>query len=145
MSQGSINELFRLDGRVAIVTGAAGLIGQRHCKALAEAGATVYACDLDQEKSSAVAADLGDGHYGVAVDITDPDSITRLRDDILKEHGSIDVLVNNAAVNDMVENPVSAARRVQVRELSVRPVEAGHGREHHRCIPVLSDHWEGHV
>ena len=94
---------FDLTGRVAVVTGAAGLLGARHCVALAEAGATVVAADLESEKAAAVAAQIG-GH-GLSLDVTDKTSLEAARDRILNEHGRIDVLVNNAAVNDMFEAP----------------------------------------
>lgn len=94
---------FDLAGRVAVVTGAAGLLGARHCAALADAGATVVAADLDAEQAAAVAGQVGG--TGVSVDVTDKDSLGAARDRILAEHGRLDVLVNNAAVNDMFEAP----------------------------------------
>jgi NAD(P)-dependent dehydrogenase (short-subunit alcohol dehydrogenase family) len=93
---------FALDGKVAVVTGAAGLLGRRHCDALATAGAAV------------VAADLGDGGRSVAesvggisvdLDVTDPSSVAAARDAVVDRYGRIDVLVNNAAINDMFEDP----------------------------------------
>jgi len=102
-------DLFRLDGRVAIVTGAAGLIGKRHCLALAEAGANVVACDLSQEAAAAVASVLPGDHMSMAVDVTSADSLSALKSAVLDRFGRIDILLNNAAVNDMVENPVAAA------------------------------------
>jgi len=48
-------------------------------------------------------------HAGKGLDITNPGSLTALRADLLKRHGAIDILVNNAAINDMVENPTQAA------------------------------------
>ncbi|MFN4986060.1 MAG: SDR family oxidoreductase [Ignavibacteria bacterium] len=100
---------FSLAGRVAIVTGAAGLLGQRHCHALANAGAVVYACDNHAAASQALAEQLGPAHAGAFVDVTDGESITELRDTVISEHGRIDILVNNAAINDAVESPISQA------------------------------------
>lgn len=103
-----MNDVFSLDDRVAVVTGAAGLLGRQHCAALAEAGATVVACDLDAHDARTVAQGLGTGHLGVALDVTDAEGLVDLRDMILREFGRIDILVNNAAMNDMVEAPLSA-------------------------------------
>jgi len=98
-------ELFSLSGKVAIVTGACGLLGKKHCEALAQAGATVVAADLDQELSTLLAKSLGDNHMGIALDVTNQYSIKEAKDLVLEKYGSIDVLVNNAAINDMFENP----------------------------------------
>ena len=103
-----IQKLFSLEGRVAIVTGAAGLIGKEHCNALFEAGATVYACDLNDGAVKEFAEASGDRIKGNKLDVTSKESITELRDKILNDHGHIDILVNNAAINDMFENPSSA-------------------------------------
>ncbi|MEM7104840.1 MAG: SDR family oxidoreductase [Bacteroidota bacterium] len=103
-------DLFNLDGKVAIVTGGCGLLGRFHCKALAEAGAKVIVADLDGAKSTDVANELpGEGHMGYAVNVTNISSLEQIRDAVLEQYGKIDVLVNNAAVNDMFENPAMAA------------------------------------
>jgi NAD(P)-dependent dehydrogenase (short-subunit alcohol dehydrogenase family) len=104
---------FSLEGRVAVVTGAVGLIGKQHCYALAEAGANVVVTDMNQEKCVAFASELSSQFQrpmlGFAADITKVDSLKALRDAILKAFGKLDVLVNNAAINDMFENPTAAA------------------------------------
>lgn len=104
--------LFSLEGKVAVVTGALGLLGKQHCYALAEAGANVVATDLNDAAARAFAEELSQKHQqaiGVGADITNPDSVRALRDAILSRFGKIDVLVNNAAINDMFENPTAAA------------------------------------
>jgi NAD(P)-dependent dehydrogenase (short-subunit alcohol dehydrogenase family) len=99
---------FDLTGRTAIVTGAAGLLGRHHCKALAEAGARVVATDTDAAACEQVAGELGGLAVGVAADVTDPQSVRDLLKVALEQTGRVDVLVNNAAINDMFENPASA-------------------------------------
>ena len=103
-----MNKLFNLEGKTAIVTGATGLLGRQHCLALSEAGANVVVCDLDIEKCEEVAQSLLTKSIGVRIDITNYDSIMRLKELVLINFNNIDILVNNAAINDMVENPVSA-------------------------------------
>ena len=104
-------ELFSLKNKVAIVTGALGLIGKNHCIALAEAGANVVVCDLDEAKCKEFASTLPTKSIGVGVDITNKPSVENLRDKNLKTFGKIDILVNNAAINDMFENPQAAAEQ----------------------------------
>jgi NAD(P)-dependent dehydrogenase (short-subunit alcohol dehydrogenase family) len=102
---------FSLTNRVAVVTGAAGLLGRKHCAALAQAGAIVYACDNQAAQVRKLTEHLGPQHAGAYVDVTDPESITELRDMIMNEHGRIDILVNNAAMNDAVESPISSSEQ----------------------------------
>ncbi|ACF15025.1 short-chain dehydrogenase/reductase SDR [Chloroherpeton thalassium ATCC 35110] len=105
-------EMFSLKNKTAVVTGALGLIGKNHCLALAEAGANVVVTDLNAEKCEAFATELRTSYQdamGVGADIASRDSVVALRDQVLKRFGHIDILVNNAAINDMFENPTAAA------------------------------------
>lgn len=101
--------LFSLHHKVAIVTGALGLLGKQHCFALAKAGAQVVVCDRDEALCREFATTLITPSLGVGVDVTEPESIVRLRQQVLDAFGHIDVLVNNAAINDMFESPLAAA------------------------------------
>jgi NAD(P)-dependent dehydrogenase (short-subunit alcohol dehydrogenase family) len=97
-----------LDGKVAVVTGAAGGIGEAYARALGAAGAAVVLADINGEKADAAAATVGrDGirALGVEVDITDAEAARRMADAASAEFGGIDILVNNAAL--MVEIPRS--------------------------------------
>ena len=103
-----INKLFSLEGKIALVTGAVGLIGKEHCRALSEAGARVIAGDVSdavEELAAEVGSDSVEGYF---LDVTSPESVTKVRDYMLSKYGKLDVLVNNAAINDMFENPASA-------------------------------------
>lgn len=106
--------VFSLAGRVAVVTGAAGLLGREHCRALAEAGATVIATDLDLagcHETARVLNDAGLRHvHPVAADITDAAALGRVRDAALLAGDRLDVLVNNAALNDRFADAEAAAR-----------------------------------
>jgi len=104
-------DLFSLEGKTAIVTGACGLLGVKHCEAMAEAGANVVVVDVNKESAIALADKLGKGHLGFSADVTKETSLKELRSKIIAKYGRIDVLVNNAAINDMFENPQLALEK----------------------------------
>lgn len=97
-------QAFNLHDRVAVVTGATGLLGREHCAALAEAGARVIVTDLEQEACRSLAESLTERYrvaaLGVAADITDESSVEMLSERALSAFSRIDVLVNNAAIDD---------------------------------------------
>jgi NAD(P)-dependent dehydrogenase (short-subunit alcohol dehydrogenase family) len=102
---------FDLQGKVAVVTGATGLLGKEHCRALCEAGAGVVVSDLDASKCNSLAAELGSDSMGLVIDVTSRGSLEAGLSAIMTHYGRVDVLVNNAAVNDMFESPILAADR----------------------------------
>jgi len=106
-----LSNLFSLTNKIAIVTGALGLLGKNHCHALSEAGANVVVVDLDENNCKSFAESLTTKSIGVACDITNVDSVKKLKETALKTFGKIDILVNNAAINDMFENPTAAAEQ----------------------------------
>ena len=103
-----MSNLFSLIGKTAIVTGALGLIGQKHCIALNEAGAHVVVTDLDEQKCQDFAKHYLDFSIGHSLDVTKKESVIKLRKDVMAKYKRIDVLVNNAAINDMLEDPKAA-------------------------------------
>lgn len=105
------NQLFSLTGKVTLVTGACGLIGRHHCAALAEAGAQVVALDINETACIELATKLGSAHMGVGVDVASEESLKAAKERIMARYGRMDVLVNNAAINDMFENPALAAEQ----------------------------------
>lgn len=107
----SYPKLFSLENKVALVTGALGLIGKHHCEALDEAGANIIVCDLDDTKCVAFANTLQNKSIGIAADITKKKDVKALLDKSLKVFGKIDILINNAAINDMFENPQAAVEK----------------------------------
>jgi NAD(P)-dependent dehydrogenase (short-subunit alcohol dehydrogenase family) len=98
-------DLFSLKNKTAIVTGALGLLGKKHCEVLAQAGANVVVADINESAAEQFAESLGEQHGGLKIDVTSERSLKEARDKIITRYGSIDVLVNNAAINDMFENP----------------------------------------
>ena len=93
---------FRLDGRVAIVTGGSKGIGEASAQALAEAGASVAITSrhLDECTATAqrIASDTGAEMLPLQSDVANPDDVEAMRDDVLARFGQIDILVNNAGV-----------------------------------------------
>jgi len=95
----SVIDTFRLNGRIALLTGGAGRYGRQILLALAEAGAKVYIASRNVEALETVAAEhRAQGHDVTALqyDQGDKDSVLRLVDEIRNREGRIDVLVNNA-------------------------------------------------
>ncbi|MCX6471562.1 MAG: SDR family oxidoreductase [Corynebacteriales bacterium] len=86
----------RFEGKTAIVTGAAGGIGEGYARALAAEGAHVVIADLSDEAGEKVTADIG-GYY-VHTDVADEASAKALAQATLDEYGQIDYLINNAAI-----------------------------------------------
>jgi len=85
-------------GSVVAITGGCGGIGRATAQSLAARGARVAVGDLDGEEAARVAADLGPGHFGGQVDVTDTASFEAFLDGAEAELGPLDVLVNNAGV-----------------------------------------------
>ena len=101
----NVLESFSLKGKVALVTGGAGLYGRQIVEAVAEAGAVTITASRSLEAQQALAEKLSAGG-GLTVEAAqydqgDEESILRLRDDVLKRHGRVDVLVNNAVSRPM--------------------------------------------
>lgn len=93
------NELFRLDGKVAIVTGGAGIYGVHITRALAEVGAHVIAASRNLEQCEQVAAEMRKENLKVSamqLDLGSSDSIRDVCRNIVDEFGRIDILFNNA-------------------------------------------------
>ena len=91
----------KLEGKTAIVTGAAGGIGRAIAARFAEEGATVVVTDRNGDRAARVAADVGHGAYGLALDVTSEASIANAIAEVVARSRSIDILVNNAGIFDL--------------------------------------------
>jgi hypothetical protein len=82
--------------RVGIVTGAASGIGQALGTALVKRGDTVLLADVNADGAKQIAAGLGSHASAVGLDVRDADAVTQLVDDVVGEHGWLDLMFNNA-------------------------------------------------
>jgi 3-oxoacyl-[acyl-carrier protein] reductase len=107
--------MFSLENKLAMVTGAAGVVGQAVTEALIEDGMRVIMVDLDQSKLDCLAAGLGSSAVPLALDISDPELIETTFEKLRQEHGDVEVLVNNAGLltnNKAVETSVQEWRQL---------------------------------
>lgn len=104
----AVSNIFSLENKVAIVTGASGLLGKNYTKALSESGAKLVLLDIDINACQEIANNLENESIVIECDITSQSDLINAKNKIIKYFGKIDILVNNAAINDMVENPINA-------------------------------------
>ena len=103
----SVKQSFDLTDKVAVITGGAGMLGEKHAEAIAEFGGIPILLDLNQEEGTEKAERIS-REYQVdcefeLCDITDELQIMSVRDSLLRKHGRIDILINNAAIDPKVE------------------------------------------
>ncbi len=121
----TILEKFKLEGRVALVTGGAGLLGAGFCRTLAEAGAAVAVVDLNAAAAQKVADDLTAAGYralALPTDITRPDSVRNMIESLLATFGRLDILVNSAALDPKFD-PEAVARGLTPGAFEDYPLE----------------------
>ncbi|PWH15605.1 MAG: short-chain dehydrogenase [Anaerolineae bacterium] len=102
METASVFDRFRLDHRVAIVTGGAGLLGKEFCRTLAEAGAKVVVADLNEAAAQGVAQRLQQAGWQalpLGVDVTSPEAVRNMVTQTLRTFNRVDILVNSAALD----------------------------------------------
>lgn len=129
-----------VDGRVAMVTGAAQGIGFAIARLLHEHGAKVVLVDLDHGRAEDAAAELGNGALAVGCDVTDEGSVNAAVSRVVDECGALDIYVNNAGITrdaslrKMSESDFDAVITVHlkgtwlgVRAASAVMREVGHG------------------
>jgi NAD(P)-dependent dehydrogenase (short-subunit alcohol dehydrogenase family) len=103
----NIDSIFSLSGKIIVITGAAGLLGEKHAEAVAAYGGTPVLLDLSQTAVDVLAEKLNKKYktnaIGFAIDITNERKVETVSNKVFKRFGKIDGLVNNAANNPKVE------------------------------------------
>ena len=93
----------RLDGKSALITGAAQGIGRGFAEAYIREGATVAIADINLEAAKATCVELGDAAYAVQLDVSKQESIESTVEAVVTKAGKLDILINNAALFDAAE------------------------------------------
>jgi 3alpha(or 20beta)-hydroxysteroid dehydrogenase len=88
----------RLDGKVAIITGASQGMGEAHARRFVAEGAKVTMTDINEERGQEIASELGDNARFIKADVTSLDDWRRVVDETVSSFGDITVLVNNAGI-----------------------------------------------
>jgi NAD(P)-dependent dehydrogenase (short-subunit alcohol dehydrogenase family) len=101
-TNGFLESAFGLKDRVCLVTGGTSGIGRVIASGFAQAGATVTVGSSNPEKVARTAEELGEGHSGLRMDVTDEESIRAAVRKVVEERGRLDVLVNAAGVTQRV-------------------------------------------
>jgi len=104
----SFKDRYDITGRVALITGGAGLLGVKHAEAIAEIGGIAVLLDVDEKKAETEAAAIKD-YYKINTswykcDITTYSDVYKAFKQVLAELGRIDILINNAAIDSKVED-----------------------------------------
>ena len=106
----------RLEGKVALVTGAGSGIGEAISHQLADEGATVVVVDINDVPAKQVATDIGPAAHAQVADVSDAGSMQELIDRVMEAHGRLDIAVNNAGIGGAAapigEYPLDSWRQV---------------------------------
>ena len=110
---------FRLEDRVIIITGGAGLLGTKHAEAVLDAGGSAVLLDISETALDRALNKLGseydsDKICGIAADITLRENVEKVCRDVLTKYKRIDGLINNAANNPKMEGNVANMGAIQV-------------------------------
>ncbi|MDH0893167.1 MULTISPECIES: SDR family oxidoreductase [unclassified Pseudomonas] len=104
----STESLFRLDGRVAVITGGAGLLGYQHAATIAGLGGVPVLLDINGDglagNAARLAEETGCEALTLVADITDLGALENAFEQLMARHGRVDILINNAARNPKVES-----------------------------------------
>jgi NAD(P)-dependent dehydrogenase (short-subunit alcohol dehydrogenase family) len=106
----SIAEKFKLDGKVAVITGGGGLLGKKHAEAIIEGGGLAVLVDISQNALDNAFSELRSKYGedvkldGFVVDISKSTDVELVKTSLMEKYGSIDILINNAANNPKVES-----------------------------------------
>ena len=115
----------KIDGKVVVITGGAGLLGQKHAEAVIEGDGTAVLLDIKKDAIDAALARLSNKYgkdccvAGYVADITDEDSISTVAEQIVQDCGSVYGLINNAANNPKVEGHAANMGAIQFENFPI--------------------------
>jgi 3-oxoacyl-[acyl-carrier protein] reductase len=139
-----------IEGRVALVTGAASGMGRAEARLFADEGAKVAVVDVNGDAAAGVAGEIDDAHgAGTAVawsvDVSDPAAIVALVEQVAEQLGPVDVLINNAgvAIPALVEGDGDAYEQAWERTLAINLT--AHERLARACLPHLRRNGDGRI
>jgi NAD(P)-dependent dehydrogenase (short-subunit alcohol dehydrogenase family) len=118
------NSKFNLDGKWALITGAAGLLGKEHASALAECGANLVLIDINDKQLEQTKSELKGNYSKIeilisAIDITSEISIMKLISELSESNIAIEILVNNAAINPKYNHEFSSKNLSRVENFDL--------------------------
>ena len=125
MEQGSMQDLFSLTGKVAVVTGATGVLGGEMARSLAHSGARVAVLGRRKEKAHRVAGEIeaaGGESLALPSDVLDTGQLGSARDALLERWGRVDILVNAAGGNVPEATPSEDGGGVELPSQGLWPV-----------------------
>jgi 3-oxoacyl-[acyl-carrier protein] reductase len=131
-----------LEGKLAMVTGAAGVVGQAVTQSLIEDGMRVVMVDLDQGRLDALVAEFGSSALPLVLDISDPEQVAVKCDILRQAHGDVEVLINNAGLltnNKAVETTTEEWRKLMSVNLD------GCFYLSRECLPGMRDNKWGRI
>ena len=103
--------MFDLSGRVAVLTGGAGMLGRQYTRTLLEAGAKVVVVDVNErsadEAAQAAVAEVGGEAVGWGLDVRHKDDVQRMAEGVRDRFGSIEILMKNAAIDPKLDSDVA--------------------------------------
>jgi NAD(P)-dependent dehydrogenase (short-subunit alcohol dehydrogenase family) len=114
---------FRIDDRIVVVTGGAGLLGKKHAEAVLDGGGTPILLDVSESALTRVSRELQTECLGSKpeirrIDITDKRSVENVCEEILRKYGRIDALINNAANNPKMSGEPDSAKNMRFEDFS---------------------------
>lgn len=117
-------ENFSLEGRTAVITGGAGLLGRKHAETVLESGGRAVLVDISEKMLDKAVVQLKHSYpgcevMGAATDITNKDEIKALRSKLLERYSYIDILINNAANNPKVEGNAENMKKQRFEDFPI--------------------------
>lgn len=133
----------RLEGKIALVTGAARGIGAAIARRFCAEGATVVINDLDRVGAEKLAAELGGGCLALAADVSDSDAVRAMFAQVEERFGGLDILVNNAGISGVEQDPARIQEAVDIAQQQMMATMQGLEPEVHNDVTMnmSDDEW----